>query len=165
MKNPFLSLPPIWRHLKMFFPRPSHIESWGWFAIGRAGQGWGAALSHRCVVVCCLSKRSVREAEPTNTHPSVNLQSLQSLKMSLPLGGVGGVKREDAVKFLERVQQRLNSRPQDYADFLNIMKVGNLSMFSPILMKVFRNCNQKVSQWKVRSKKSRIFSRYTISVI
>merc|ERR1711953_193740 len=73
-------------------------------------------------VVCCLSKRSVREAEPTNTHPSVNLQSLQSFKMSLPLGGVGGVKREDAVKFLERVQQRLNSRPQDYADFLNIMK-------------------------------------------
>ena len=85
--------------------------------------------------------------------------------MSLPLGGVGGVKREDAVKFLERVQQRLNSRPQDYADFLNIMKVGNLSMYSPILMKVFRNCNQKVFQWKVRSKKSRIFSRYTISVI
>ena len=124
-----------------------------------------SALSHRCVVVCCLSKRSVREAEPTNTHPSVNLQSLQSLKMSLPLGGVGGVKREDAVKFLERVQQRLNSRPQDYADFLNIMKVGNLSIFSPILMKVFRNCNQKVFQWKVRSKKSRIFSRYTISVI
>ena len=85
--------------------------------------------------------------------------------MSLPLGGVGGVKREDAVKFLERVQQRLNSRPQDYADFLNIMKVGNLSIFSPILMKVFRNCNQKVFPWKVRSKKSRIFSRYTISVI
>ena len=85
--------------------------------------------------------------------------------MSLPLGGVGGVKREDAVKFLERVQQRLNSRPQDYADFLNIMKVGNLSTFSPILTKVFRNCNQRVFQWKVRSKKSRIFSRYTISVI
>ena len=75
------------------------------------------------------------------------------------------MKREDAVKFLERVQQRLNSRPQDYADFLNIMKVGNLSIFSSILMKLFRNCNQKVFQWKVRSKKSRIFSRYTISVI
>ena len=59
--------------------------------------------------------------------------------MSLPLGGVGGVKREDAVKFLERVQQRLNSRPQDYADFLNIMKVG---IFSPIRMKVFMNCNR-----------------------
>ena len=34
------------------------------------------------------------------------------------------MRREDAVRFLDRVQQRLASRPQDYADFLNIMKVG-----------------------------------------
>ena len=45
--------------------------------------------------------------------------------MSLPLGGGGGVRREDAVRFLDRVQQRLASRPQDYADFLNIMKVSD----------------------------------------
>ena len=32
------------------------------------------------------------------------------------------MRREDAVRFLDRVQQRLASRPQDYADFLNIMK-------------------------------------------
>ena len=39
MKTHFLSLPPIWRHLKMFFPRPSHIESWGLVCHwqGRAG--------------------------------------------------------------------------------------------------------------------------------
>ena len=34
------------------------------------------------------------------------------------------MRREDAVRFLDRVQQRLASRPQDYADFLNIMKVS-----------------------------------------
>ena len=81
-----------------------------------------------------LLEQTVSQGSRAHKHPP---QSLQSLKMSLPLGGVGGVKREDAVKFLERVQQRLNSRPQDYADFLNIMKVGNLSTFSPILTKSF----------------------------
>ena len=152
----------------MFFPcnaRPSHIESWGLVCHwqGRAGVSGSVEPPLRSM----LLEQTVSQGSRAHKHPppSVTLQSLQSLKMSLPLGGVGGVKREDAVKFLERVQQRLNSRPQDYADFLNIMKVGNLSIFSPILMKVFRNCNQKVFQWKVRSKKSRIFSRYTISVI
>ena len=148
----------------MFFPcnaRPSHIESWGLVCHwqGRAG---GSGSVEPPLRSSMLLEQTVSQGSRAHKHPP---QSLQSLKMSLPLGGVGGVKREDAVKFLERVQQRLNSRPQDYADFLNIMKVGNLSIFSPILMKVFRTCNQKVFQWKVRSKKSRIFSRYTISVI
>ena len=59
--------------------------------------------------------------------------------MSLPLGGGGGVRREDAVRFLDRVQQRLASRPQDYADFLNIMKVsdfGDLSTTDPIFQEL-----------------------------
>ena len=59
--------------------------------------------------------------------------------MSLPLGGGGGVRREDAVRFLDRVQQRLASRPQDYADFLNIMKVsdsGELSTTDPIFQEL-----------------------------
>ena len=86
-------------------------------------------------------------------------------KMSLPLGGGGGVRREDAVRFLDRVQQRLASRPQDYADFLNIMKVGRILNWTLILSPwphdaiSFRSCKQKTSQWKVQLKRSKIYSR------
>merc|ERR1711974_470515 len=37
-------------------------------------------------------------------------------------GGGGCPKREDAIRFLDRVRTRLEGRPQDYSDFLNIMR-------------------------------------------
>ena len=49
------------------------------------------------------------------------------------------MRREDAVRFLDRVQQRLASGPQDYAVFLNIMKVsdsGELSTTDPIFQEL-----------------------------
>ena len=49
------------------------------------------------------------------------------------------MRREDAVRFLDRVQQRLASRPPDYADFLNIMKVsdsGELFTTDPIFQEL-----------------------------
>ena len=90
--------------------------------------------------------------------------SSPSAKMSLPLGGGGGVRREDAVRFLDRVQQRLASRPQDYADFLNIMKVSGRTYADGEVLRLkmkqsFRSCKLKTSQWKVQLKRSTIYSR------
>ena len=71
MKTHFLSLPPIWRHLQMFFPgnaRPSHIESWGLVCHwqGRAGVSGSVEPPLRSSM---LLEQTVSQGSRAHKHP------------------------------------------------------------------------------------------------